>query len=177
MSFARTGSGAAGRWVVRPELGATSPPNALVQVDADRTDDRFPVAVADAPVIRDGSVSVRCKPISGKVDQACGLVVRYQSENDYYLARANALENNVRFYVVEGGHRRQLASFSGPVATGTWHALAIEAKGDRFEVRWNDAKVLAVRDGTIAAAGKAGVWTKADSVTAFDDLTITPASP
>src|SRR5207244_3681390 len=82
----------------------------LAQVDTDDTGDRFPVAVADAPVLRDVRLEVRCKPVSGKVDQACGLVFRYRDENNYYLTRANALEDNVRLYHVVNGRPRQLAA-------------------------------------------------------------------
>jgi hypothetical protein len=146
----------------------------LAQTDADATDDRFPVAVADAPALRDVRASVRCKPVAGKVDQACGLVLRYRDENNYYLARANALENNVRFYFVKDGHRRQLESWSGPVTTKAWHELRFEAQGERFEVVWDGRKVIDGRDMTFSEAGKVGVWTKADSVTYFDDLVATP---
>ncbi len=77
---------------------APSAPNVLAQVDADATDFRFPVAVADGPGLRDVRVSVKCKPVSGAVDQACGVVWRYRNASNYYLARANADENNVRLY-------------------------------------------------------------------------------
>ncbi len=86
-SFGRTGKGAPGRWLVRAEKDAPSVPNVLVQVSADRTGYRFPVAVANGPGLRDLKLSVSCKPVSGKVDQACGLVFRYQDENNYYITR------------------------------------------------------------------------------------------
>src|SRR5437667_11727946 len=85
-------------WIVQSAPDAPSPPNVLAQVDSDRTDYRFPVAAAPSPTFTDGSVSVRCKPVSGRVDRACGIVFRYRDENNYYLSRANALEDNVRFY-------------------------------------------------------------------------------
>lgn len=169
-SFGRTGSGVQGRWVVRAEKGAPSAGNVLAQLDADDTDDRFPVAVADAPSLRDLRVSVKCKPVSGKVDQACGLVFRYRDENNYYVTRANALENNVRLYYVKDGRRRQFASWSGKVSSGAWHELRAEARGDHFEIFWDGKRVIDARDKTLADAGKAGLWTKADSVTYFDDL-------
>lgn len=104
-SFGRTGSGALGRWVVRAEAGAPSGANVLAQLDPDDTDIRFPIAVMDAPVLRDVRVSVRCKMVSGRVDQACGLVARYRDENNYYVTRANALEDNIRLYTVRDGQR------------------------------------------------------------------------
>jgi len=172
--FARTGSGRPGRWIVRASVGAPSGRQVLAQVDTAPTDYRFPVAAASQPIVRDVRLSVKCKPVAGKVDQACGLVWRYQDENNYYLARANALENNVRLYYVKGGKRSQIASWSGRVTSGMWHELAITALGDRFEVWWEGRKVLEKRDTTFAQAGKVGVWTKADSVTEFDDLSIEP---
>ncbi len=173
-TFARTGSGRPGRWVVRAEPDAPSKPNVLAQADTDTTDYRFPVAVADAPTLRDLRLSVRCKPVSGKVDQACGLVFRYHDENNYYITRANALEDNVRLYYVKDGGRHQIASWSGRVAGSSWHELRVDARGDRFEVYWDGQKILDAHDRTFPEAGKVGVWTKADSVTYFDGLTVAP---
>lgn len=173
-AYGRTGSGKPGSWIIRAEPGAPSGANVLAQLDADSTDYRFPVAVANEPSLRDVRVSVKCEPISGRVDQACGLVFRYRDENNYYLTRANALENNVRLYVVKDGHRKQLESWSGAVTGKAWHELRVDAREDRFEVYWDGKKVLEGKDRTFADAGKVGVWTKADSVTYFDDLRATP---
>lgn len=172
-SFARTGSGRPGRWVVLGEPDAPSAPNVLAQEDSDRTDYRFPVAVADSPTFGDVSVSVRCKPVSGRVDQACGIVWRYRDENNYYLARANALEDNVRLYYVQNGRRREIKGWNGKVASGDWHQLRADMRGDQVEVYFDGAKVIDVRDSRFPAPGKVGVWTKADSRTLFDDLTAT----
>jgi hypothetical protein len=172
--FGRTGQGKKGRWVVKAAEGAPSGANVLAQVDTDNTDYRFPVAVADEPRLRDLKLSVRCKPVSGKVDQACGLVFRFRNAKNYYVARANALENNVRLYYVKNGRRRQIASYSGKVTSGEWHELAVTARGEDFEVRYDGKKVIGARDKTFSAPGRIGVWTKADSVTYFDDLTVSP---
>jgi hypothetical protein len=94
--------------------------------------------------------------------------------DNYYLTRANALEGNVRLYFVRGGNREQIASYSGKVTAGAWHELRAIAKGDRLEVHWDGAKVLEQQDKTFADAGSIGVWTKADSVTEFDDLSMQP---
>jgi hypothetical protein len=173
-SFGKTGSGKSGQWVVRGAPDAPSAPNVLAQVDADSTDYRFPVAVASEPSMRDVRLSVRCKPVSGKVDQACGLVFRYRDQDNYYVTRANALENNVRLYHVVKGDRRQFAGWNGAVSSGAWHSLRVDAKDDHFEVYWDDKKVIDAHDRTFTDAGKVGVWTKADSVTYFDDLTAAP---
>jgi len=173
-SFARTGTGRVGRWVVRAEKGAPSGANVLAQLDNDATDFRFPLAVANEPKLRDLRLSVRCKLVTGTVDQACGLVVRYQDENNYYLTRANALEQNVRFYKVVNGNRQQLASWDGSVISGVWHELRVDAQADHFTVFWDGQPALNVRDQAFSTAGNVGVWTKADSVTYFDDLHVEP---
>jgi hypothetical protein len=173
-SLARTGSGRPGSWIVRADPEAPSMPNVLAQLDTDGTDDRFAVAVVDEPSLRDVKLSVRCKPVSGSVDQACGLVFRYRDHDNYYLTRANALENNVRLYYVKDGHRRQFEGWNGTVTGKAWHDLRVEARGDRFEVYWDGKKVIEGKDRTFSDAGKVGVWTKADSVTYFDDLSAAP---
>lgn len=175
--FARTGSGRVGHWMVQKEKDAPSGGQVLAQVDADYTDYRFPVAVANQPLLRDLQLSVRCKPVSGKVDQACGVVFRYRDENNYYVARANALEDNVRFYYVKDGKRVQLASWSGRVSSGSWHELRADAKGNHFEIYWDGKKVIDAQDQTFQQSGKVGVWTKADSITYFDDLTAVSLEP
>ncbi len=152
-SFGRTGGGRVGRWIVQSAPDAPSPPK---------------------PSFTDGSVSVKCKPVSGHVDRACGLVFRYGDENNYYLTRANALEDNVRFYYVKNGRRIQLANWSGKVTSGAWHELRVEFQGDHVEVYWDGTKRIDAHDHTFSGSGRVGVWTKADSYTLFDDLTARP---
>jgi hypothetical protein len=171
--FGRTGEGRPGKWVVVAQEGAPGGKHVLVQQDADDTDYRFAVAFT-GPELKDLHLSVRCKPISGKVDQGCGLVWRLKDADNYYVARANALEGNVRLYYVKKGKRHQIASWSGNVASGVWHELAIDNVGDQFKVFFNGKQVIEHKDKTLADGGKFGVWTKADSVIAFDDLTATP---
>ena len=173
-SFARTGEGREGRWVVVQDPTAPAGDRVLAQVDEDGTDYRFPVAVADAPVLKDLLLEVRCKPVSGKVDEACGLVFRFRDPGNYYVVRANALEDNVNLYRVVDGRRRQIEGWSGKVARDAWHALAVEARGDRLQVFWEGKPVIDVHDATFPDAGKVGVWTKADSVMHFDALTARP---
>ena len=173
-SFGKTGHGRPGKWVVRTDPSSPAGDHVLAQVDADDTDYRFPVAVADAPVLKDLRLEVRCKQVSGKTDQACGLVFRYQDENNYYVTRANALEDNVRLYHVVKGNRRQFAGWNGKVASQTWHTLAVAARGDRFQVFFDGRPVIEAKDDTFKDAGKVGLWTKADSVTHFDALSVRP---
>lgn len=173
-AFARTGSGRQGRWGLRADPSAPSPPNVLAQLDDDDTNFRFPIAVANEPRLADVRVNVRCKMISGRVDQACGLVARYRDEKNYFITRANALENNIRLYTVRDGKRDELASWSGSVTPNAWHEYRLELRGDHLEVFWDGQKVLDHHDSTFADAGQVGVWTKADSVTYFDDLSAGP---
>lgn len=168
-----TGKGAPGRWEVTKVDDAPSPPNVLAQLDADDTDFRFPVAVADTPPMGDVRAAVRCKAISGKVDQACGLVFRYRDADNYYITRSNVLEGNIRLYYVKAGQRKQIASYKGTV-TEDWHEYAVEVRGDHIQVFWDGQRVLDHHDGTFPDAGLVGVWTKADSVIYFDDLTVEP---
>jgi hypothetical protein len=169
--FGRTGGGAQGKWVVQSVADAPSGGKVLAQVDADRTDSRFPVAFT-GPELKDLELSVKCKPVSGKVDQACGLIFRVKDADNYYVVRANALEDNVRLYHVVKGKRVQFAGWNGKVSSGSWHDLAVTAVGDHFEVSFDGKKVIDAHDTTFGSAGKVGVWTKADSVTYFDELKV-----
>jgi hypothetical protein len=168
----RTGSGPAGRWVVETVAGAPSGGHVLAQADADDTDDRFPVATAAGVSLKDVDLSVKCRMVSGKVDRACGLVWRYKDADNYYVTRANALEDNVRLYYVKDGKRKQIASWSGKVTAGTWHAYRVVARDRHVQVWWDGRMVIETDDGTFTAPGTVGVWTKADSVTQFDDLAV-----
>lgn len=171
--FGRTGGGALGKWVVKAEKDAPSSPNVLAQTDADDTDYRFPIAFT-GPALKDLHLSVKCKPVSGRVDQGCGLVFRLTDADNYYVTRANALEDNVRLYHVVKGKRIQFAGWNGRVTSGTWHELGVDAQGDHFQVFFDRNKVIDAHDKTFSEAGKFGLWTKADSVIYFDDLTVMP---
>lgn len=171
--FGRTGAGRPGKWMVIVREDAPSGKKVLAQLDDDATDYRFPLAYT-GPAMKDLRLSVRCKPVSGKVDQGCGVIFRVQDADNYYVARANALEDNVRLYRVVKGERRQFGGWNGKVASGVWHDLAVEAKADRFVVSFDGRRVIEERDSTFAGPGKFGVWTKADSVIYFDDLSATP---
>jgi hypothetical protein len=145
----------------------------LAQTDAHDTDYRFPIAYT-GPALRDLHLSVKCKPVSGRVDQGCGLVFRLQDADNYYVTRANALENNVRLYHVVKGKRVQFAGWNGKVTNGFWHELAVDAQGEHFQVFYDGNRVIDAHDKTFSQAGMFGLWTKADSVIYFDDLTATP---
>jgi hypothetical protein len=167
---ALTGGGGTVAWVLKEEPGAPSGKRVLAQTSADETGNRFPLCVRDDVSAKDVAVSVKFKPVSGKVDQSGGIVLRYRDARNYYVARANGLEDNVRLYRVVDGVRKQFAGADTKVLSGHWHALKIEVKGKHFKVTFNDALLFEADDETFADAGKIGVWTKADSVTYFDDL-------
>jgi hypothetical protein len=175
--FAHTaGVGTPGKWVVQ----ADGSNKVLAQTDPDSTRSRFPVAVLSDISAADVDLSVRFKPISGRVDQAAGLVWRYQNQDNYYIVRANALEDNVVLYKVEGGRRTDLPlkgegrtyGKKSDVPAGQWSTLRVIATGPVFEVHFNGARLYEVEDKTFSAPGRVGVWTKADSVTQFDDLSV-----
>ena len=170
-SFARTGSGPQGRWEIGRDDSAAGG-RALAQLSADSTDYRFPLAIYEAVDAADVEISARFKPVSGKVDRAGGVVLRYQNPDNYYVARANALEGNVRFYRVLRGKREQLAGADTKITTAQWHTLALRAEGDRFAVSLDGRALTTTKDGTFGGAGKVGLWTKADSVTHFDKIEI-----
>lgn len=178
--FGLTGQGKPGVWVVQKDPEAPSGPNVLAQTDADPVSYRFPLCVFEAFTGKDVDVSVRYKPVSGKEDRAAGIVWRFQDPDNYYIARANAVENNVVLYKVEKGRRTDLPlvgkgrtyGAKAPIPSGQWGTLRVVARGDRFEVYSNGVKLFEVEDTTFPMAGKVGLWTKADSVTLFDDLTI-----
>jgi Domain of Unknown Function (DUF1080) len=147
---------------------------ALAQLDPDPTDYRFPLAIYMPTMPSDVEATTRFKAISGKEDQAGGVVVRLIDRNNYYIARANALENNVHFFRVIGGRRQELAGANTKVASGVWHTLTLRAEGNRFTVSFNGKPLFTHTDRTFGSPGKIALWTKADSVTRFDWIDIKP---
>jgi hypothetical protein len=181
-STALTGQGKAGVWVVMKDAQSSERGNVLAQTDPDPTDYRFPVCVLDGLSAKDLDLSVMFKPVSGRGDQAAGLVWRYKDVNNYYIVRANAVENNVVLYKVQNGRRTDLPLKGAgrtygkkvTVPSGQWSTLRVVATGSLFEVFLNGQRLYEVEDTTFVNAGKVGVWTKADSVTYYDDLSIIP---
>jgi hypothetical protein len=167
-----TGGGPPGNWVVTAMPDAPSGKQVVEQIDANATDTRFPVLIANEGEYSDLDVSVRGKALSGKVDQGIGLVFRFRDPQSYYVVRANALEDNVRLYKMVNGRRLQFAGANTKVSTGQWHTLRVVAKDDHLTCFYDGKLVIDAHDKTYAS-GKVGLWTKADSVIAFDDLTVT----
>jgi hypothetical protein len=175
-----TNGGEPPRWVIVHDATSPAGSKVLAQLSEDRTSGRFPLAIHPGSMIADGRIAVRFKPVSGHVDQAAGLVWRYRDENNYYIVRANALENNVVLYKVENGRRIPL----GPVGRSDdygvkhavplerWSTLALRFDGKRFAVYFDGRPLFEVMDETFTEPGSVGVWTKADSVTYFDGFEI-----
>ena len=161
----KTGSGHP-KWTVVPDDTAPSKPNALKQ-SGEAT---YPVCLKNDTSLKDGFVEVKFKAVSGKEDQAGGLVWRANDAENYYVARANALEDNVTIYHTIKGKRVAFKNADHPVKPGVWHTLRVEFQGPRFVVLFDGEKVIETTDESFTDAGKVGVWTKADSVTLFDDF-------
>jgi len=153
-------------WSVEREASAPSKPNVLKQSGSGT----FPWCVRKDAALADGFAEVKFKPVAGREDQAGGLVWRWKDRDNYYVARANALEDNVSLYYTEGGSRKTIKYVDAPVARDTWHTLRVEFSGKRIKVILDGVARIELEDAHIAGAGAVGVWTKADSVTLFDDF-------
>lgn len=167
------------RWEIIEAPDAPSPAKVLQQSDNDDTNHRFPVALWQGLHAADVRVSAKARAISGGRDRSFGVVARASSANTYYVARANTSGwgENVRLYVMLDGKRTELAEWEGPVERDAWHELALEAVGDRLRVLLDGRQLIERHDTAIAGPGLCGVWTKAEAVSRFDDLTITPVQP
>ena len=158
------------RWSVEPDATAPSKPQVLKQSGSGT----FPWCVVKAASIENGFVEVKFKPVSGKEDQAGGVVWRWKDGDNYYVARANALEDNVSLYYTEGGSRKTIKYVDAPVPRNAWHTLRVEFAGRHVKVILDGTARIEVDDDRIKGAGAVGVWTKADSVTLFDDFRYGP---
>jgi len=154
------------KWLIEKDASAPSKPNVLKQSGSGT----FPWCVRPDVKVADGHVEVRFKSISGREDQAAGLVWRWKDGDNYYVARANALENNVSLYYTANGRRNTLKYVDAPVAVNAWHTLRVAFSGKRIKVALNGKTYIELEDEHIVGPGAVGVWTKADSVTAFDDF-------
>jgi len=177
--------GQPGEWVVQSDPQWPDRGKFLAQTGADPTALRFPVAVVDGLSAKDVELRVLFYPVSGTVDQAAGLVWRYKDENNYYIVRTNARENNVVLYKVENGKRTDLPRKGvgrtygerAQVPAKQWSELRVVVRGSLFEVYYGGRKLFEVEDTTFPGAGRVGLWTKADSITYFDNLVITTREP
>lgn len=170
-SIALTGGGGLPDWATIPDPDHPGE-FVLAQTSADPTDRRFPLAIYNRASAADIDVSVRFKAVAGRVDRAGGIAVRLTDANNYYVVRANALEDNVNFYRVTKGSRREIKGAETKVPSGIWHTLGLRAEGDRFTVSFNGKTLFIATDRAVAGPGKIALWTKADSVTWFAGLSV-----
>jgi hypothetical protein len=156
-----------GQWTVEEMAGAPSGKKVLVQR---ATKNEFNVIVAPAGPFTDVDVSMKFKPLSGRQDASGGIVFRF-NDGKYYVVRANALEDNCRLYYYDRGRSQLATARVKAPALGQWHTVRVVAIGERIQAWLDDTRYLEHRD-TRFKLGRVGLWTKADSITAFDDLTI-----
>jgi hypothetical protein len=146
----------------------------LAETAADPTDLRFPLCISEQAVTRDVDATLRFKPLSGSRARVAGLLFRAQSANDYYVVRANALDNSVRLYRVDKGKRSQVGGKEAPIESDKWHSLRLIASNDRFEVSLDGKMLFTATDRSLPQAGAMGVWSQADSVTHYGSLLVGP---
>jgi hypothetical protein len=171
-TFWTTGGGAPGNWLVLKDPTSAAG-QAIVQTSKGPTDYRFPLAIYKPVSAKNVDVLVHFKLVSGEVDQAGGIAVRLRTPDDYYVLRANALENNVRFCRLVRGEREQIRGVDTKVIPQEWHTLRLRAEGSWFTVSFDGEQLFAIEDNTFAEPGKVALWTKADSVTHFDQIALT----
>ena len=169
--FGRTGKGGPAQWAVVDDSSSFTG-RVIEQSSTDRTDYRFPLAIFEPITAKNVEVSIRFKPIAGRVDQAGGIAIRVVDADNYYVVRANALEDNVRFYRVVKGRREQIAGVNTKVAGNAWHTLGLKAQDDRFIIGFNGKTLFTTSDKTFSGSGKVALWTKSDSVTRFDSIAV-----
>jgi hypothetical protein len=170
----RTGTGES-KWTV--EVDETAPSKLNVLKQSGRA--TFPLLLKDDTNLKDGFVETKFKAVAGSEDRAAGIVWRAKDADNYYVVRANALEDNVVLYKTVSGVRRSLDivgrkggyGIDVAVPDNQWLVLRVEFRGDRFRVLYNGKQLFEVKDSTFNEAGKIGLWTKADSVTMFDEIT------
>jgi hypothetical protein len=167
------GFGKDSEWQIKSEPSALSGTKVLAQTSYDQVDHRFPMLVYNDVIAKNVRVAVQFKTLSGKIDQAAGVIVRFQDPDQFYVVRANALESTVQLYrVVEGAHQI-VTSKNAHVESGKWHSLDVMIDDVHVTVFFDGQYLFDVRDDIVSAAGKVGLSTKSDGVTLFDDLQVT----
>jgi Domain of Unknown Function (DUF1080) len=160
-----TGIGTA-HWSVEKDETAASPKHVLKQSG----EAEFPICIFQKVEMADGFIEVKFKPVAGKEDQAGGVIFRVKDKDDYYIVRANALEDSVVLFHTLRGHREQVKSIDIKVASQQWHKLRVEFRGRHIKVYFENKLIMETDDESLKGSGKIGVWTKSDSVTLFDDF-------
>jgi hypothetical protein len=166
-------------WIVKADTSAPSKPNVLALTDTkEGWGGTFNLCWTDHVKFKDGVIEVKVKAGTGREDQGGGLIWRLQDKDNYYITRWNPLEDNFRLYSVKDGSRKILESARVKADPSKWHTIRIEHMGDEIKCYFDNEALKTVQDNTFPAGGGVGVWTKADAVTAFDDLEVKgPAAP
>lgn len=167
-----SGVGSETTWRVTLEPSAPSGTKVLAQTSGEQVAFRFPIVLYDKLLARNVDVAVRFKTLSGKVDQAAGVVLRFRDVNHFYVVRADAFQNQIHLYKVINGERQDIVGGATPVQVDTWHTLRIVAQETHFTVFFDNQKLWEAEDAALPEAGRVGLSTQADSVTVFDDLHI-----
>src|SRR5215472_10813538 len=155
-----------GKWTYRASDGR----QVLAQVAETQP---WAVALLEDQKFEDVDVTVRFRPVSGKEDASGGIIFRAADGKNYLLVRANSLENNFRLYTMVNGRRSTIASARvDEPKLGEWHRIRVVAKGPKIQAYLDDVLLLDHEEKSFAR-GWVGLWTKADSVTEFADLTVT----
>jgi hypothetical protein len=169
------------KWEVLKDASAPSPPHVFAEVSKEAGARRCPLAIWDKTALKDGDLSVKLKPLAGNEHPSGGLVWRYRDPHNYYLVQANARENHIVLYKVEGGKFTALAPKGTPpktygvkhtVPSNQWSLLKVQFRGPLFSIYFNHKRLFQVVDSTFPQAGKVGLWTKPHSVTYFDDFRV-----
>jgi hypothetical protein len=147
---------------------------ALAEMAGDPDPLRFPLCISEQAVGRDLDATLRFKPVAGTRARVAGLIFRAQNGGDYYVVRADALDNTVRLYRLDKGKRSQLGSKAANVEADKWHSLRVVAVLDRIEVSLDGNALFNVTDRGLLVAGALGVWSQADSVTHFGSFLVGP---
>lgn len=169
---AMTGKGTPGKWVIAIDQSNSGENKVLAQTSMKNFGYHFDMAVKNDSDFKDLILTVKFKAIKGNEDRGGGPVWRYIDENNYYICRANPLENNFRVYKVINGNRKQLKSYSLPITSGEWHTIKVEHVGNNIKCYYDGQLYLQAKDDSFTNAGKVGLWTKADSYCYFDDFTV-----
>ena len=159
----------AGEWKMLETDRAKSPPGVLGQLMAKGPEHAYKTLLIDGTKSSDIELEISFLPIEGKADMGGGLIWRATDDRNYYLTRANPLEQNIRIYRVVKGVRQMLKNFDQIIDVRQWHTLRVLTNGCRIQVYFDDKQVFDLCDQTFST-GRVGLWTKSDAVTYFDDL-------
>ncbi len=166
----RTFMSVLGRWNVEPDARAASGANVYRQAGRYGAGESPRVVVSEL-VFGDLTLKVQCRPESGTRDEGCGVMLRVEDQDNYLVVRANGIDKTVKLVRVLNGHEEEIASAPANVDAGTWHTMSIKTRQEKVVVWWDEMRVISAEDEQLPA-GKVGLWTRADSVTAFDDLEV-----